>query len=135
MSEIRPLESARALAAEVHPGVAVIAPKRIQLRRTAGWRKPEGAVVVARSTRWGNPNVIRGRHVIDQHGNETYCAPGEQRGVAARMFREDLTSGRLAITIEDVEGELAGKVLACWCPESEPCHADVLLEIANREPA
>ena len=29
--------------------------KRIQLRRTKGWRKPEGAVVVARPTKWGNP--------------------------------------------------------------------------------
>ena len=27
--------------------------------------------------------------------------------------------------------ELAGKNLACWCPLSQPCHADVLLEIAN----
>jgi hypothetical protein len=27
--------------------------------------------------------------------------------------------------------ELRGKDLACYCPEGEPCHADVLLEIAN----
>jgi hypothetical protein len=26
---------------------------------------------------------------------------------------------------------LRGKDLACWCPLSEPCHADVLLELAN----
>lgn len=25
------------------------------------------------------------------------------------------------------------KNLACWCPLDQPCHADVLLEIANRE--
>ena len=30
-------------------------PKRIQLSRTKGWRKPEGAVVVSRPTKWGNP--------------------------------------------------------------------------------
>lgn len=30
-------------------------PKRIQLSRRAGWRKSEGAVVVARPTKWGNP--------------------------------------------------------------------------------
>lgn len=30
-------------------------------------------------------------------------------------------------------GELRGKGLACWCKEDEPCHADVLLEIANQE--
>lgn len=28
--------------------------------------------------------------------------------------------------------ELAGKNLACWCPPDQPCHADVLLEIANQ---
>ena len=33
-------------------------PKRIQLKRTKGWRKPEGAVVVSRPSRWGNPFAI-----------------------------------------------------------------------------
>lgn len=28
--------------------------------------------------------------------------------------------------------ELRGKDLVCWCPLEEPCHADVLLEWANR---
>ena len=27
--------------------------------------------------------------------------------------------------------ELRGKNLACWCPLDAPCHADVLLKIAN----
>ncbi|GIM90343.1 DUF4326 domain-containing protein [Paractinoplanes toevensis] len=41
-------------------------------------------------------------------------------------------SGRfLKVTVEDVRAELGGKDLACWCPLHEPCHADVLLEIAN----
>jgi hypothetical protein len=34
-------------------------PERIQLRRSEGWRKPPGAVVVARPSRWGNPFVYR----------------------------------------------------------------------------
>ena len=36
----------------------VLAPKRIQLRRTKGWRKPEGAVVVSRPSKWGNPFIF-----------------------------------------------------------------------------
>jgi hypothetical protein len=28
---------------------------------------------------------------------------------------------------------LRGKNLACWCPLDKPCHADVLLELANKE--
>ena len=34
-------------------------------------------------------------------------------------------------TVEDVRRELRGKTLACWCAIDKPCHADVLLEIAN----
>ena len=30
-----------------------------------------------------------------------------------------------------IEERLAGKNLACWCKLDEPCHADVLLELAN----
>lgn len=28
-----------------------------------------------------------------------------------------------------------GKDLACWCPINQPCHADVLLRLANPEDA
>lgn len=38
---------------------------------------------------------------------------------------------RLGYRAEDVRRELANKDLVCWCPLSEPCHADVLLEITN----
>lgn len=41
-----------ALAAERrHPDI----PVRVQRRRTAGWRMPEGAIYVGRPGRWGNP--------------------------------------------------------------------------------
>jgi hypothetical protein len=35
-------------------------------------------------------------------------------------------------TVERIISELRGKNLACWCKPGEPCHADVLMEIANR---
>lgn len=38
----------------------------------------------------------------------------------------------IAIMIESIN-ELRGKDLACWCPLDRPCHADVLLELANQE--
>ena len=34
-------------------------------------------------------------------------------------------------SIKTIRAELAGKNLACFCALSEPCHADVLLELAN----
>jgi hypothetical protein len=40
--------------------------------------------------------------------------------------------GRFAkVTPDDVREQLAGRDLACWCPLDQPCHADVLLELAN----
>lgn len=37
----------------------------------------------------------------------------------------------LTVAVDDIRRELAGKDLACWCRLDQPCHADVLLEIAN----
>lgn len=34
--------------------------------------------------------------------------------------------------VEQVKRELRGKHLACWCALTEPCHADVLLAVANK---
>ena len=115
-------------------------PKRIQLSRAKGWRMPAGAVKVDRSTRWGNPF----------HWSEYYFPGKNSREDAAaeavRMFRAsvlgfesngcwcqptthpDSAIGRI---IADAPHDLRGKDLACWCPPGSPCHADVLLEIAN----
>ena len=90
-------------------------PQRIQLRRTKGWRKPEGAIVVSRPSRWGNP------YRFDVHGD-----------AAIGMFEADLHAGKLRFTVEDVRRELAGHDLACWCPIGALCHAEVLLQVANR---
>ncbi len=32
-----------------------------------------------------------------------------------------------------VRMELAGRNLACWCAIGDPCHGDVLLEVANSD--
>lgn len=34
-------------------------------------------------------------------------------------------------TIDEIREKLRGKNLACFCPLDQPCHADVLLELAN----
>jgi hypothetical protein len=39
------------------------------------------------------------------------------------MARPDLVAAARA--------ELRGRTLACWCRPGDPCHADVLLEMAN----
>lgn len=84
------------------------APVRIQLRRTKGWRLPENTVKVDRSTRWGNPWTA------------------ENSGGVPPVLRFACETAPLM----DLS-PLRGKDLACWCPLDQPCHADVLLELAN----
>ncbi|MBM4480356.1 DUF4326 domain-containing protein [Rhodococcus hoagii] len=69
----------------------------------------------------------------------------EISAVEARQFVADAFRDRLASsdrhpgdplyegtpTYHEIRAELAGRDLACWCPLDQPCHADVLLEIAN----
>lgn len=47
-------------------------------------------------------------------------------GIAPRV-----TAGA-APSHDEIRSHLAGKNLACWCKAGSPCHADVLLELANR---
>ncbi len=58
------------------------------------------------------------------------------RAESVAQFRRALlkADGALPFTSEDVRRELRGKNLACWCPSDQPCHADVLLEVANVPP-
>lgn len=88
-------------------------PKRIQRKRTRGWRMPQNTVYVGRPSRWGNPFVV-----------------GIDRAATVQLFK-DYPATKPAL-VADVQRELRGKDLACWCALDQPCHADVLLAIANR---
>ena len=89
-------------------------PHRFQIRRAKGWRKPEGGVVVARPTKWGNP------HSVAEHG----------RARAVELYRRHLADH--PEIAEAARRELRGRPLGCSCRLDQACHADVLLEIANR---
>jgi len=100
-------------------------PKRIQRRRIAGWRMPAGAKYVGRPSKWGNPYGVSG---------ETTAADAVElfRDMLNRAPQGDGQWGRTGETVFDtIRRELAGSDLACWCPLDQPCHTDVLLEIAN----
>lgn len=82
---------------------------------------PEGAVYVGRPTKWGNP------YTVDEHTSPVY---------AVNLYRE-FWENEIDICPDnqmDID-ELRGKDLACWCPLDQPCHADVLLELANKDGA
>lgn len=108
-------------------------PARIQLRRAKGWRMPPNTVSVARPGPWGNP------FIVGKHGTAVQCVVAFRR----------LCSGLLTISVDrpcvdaqcrfathaaDHIQDLRGKNLACWCKQDHPCHANVLLEIANKGP-
>lgn len=99
-------------------------PKRIQLSRAKGYRKPQGAIVVSRPSKWGNPYRVRS---YTPWPNQTYIATAE---TAVELFKRHVLSDPEFLA--SVELELRGHDLACWCRPTEPCHADVLLDLANR---
>lgn len=108
-------------------------PKRIQRKRTKGWRMPDGVVYVGRPTRWGNPFEI-GRDVTRQEALDRYVVHlasyfgWVEREIAKAFHPLPVRSTEF----RDWLAPLVGKDLACWCPLDLPCHADVLLELANQ---
>lgn len=117
---------------------------RIQLRREKGWRKPAGAVVVARPTKYGNPfttrRAIEAELTSDRAEAQALCtwAYGEWLAATPGSIWSIIASddGRRREVLLGIEA-LRGKDLACWCPlwdpagKRVPCHADILLLAAN----
>ncbi len=113
------LRAGRRVTPAVTPAVAP-APHRVQLRRTRGWRLPDGVVNVAYPTRWANPYRPADR------------SP-EANAAAVEQYRDYLTGHPDLVAA--ARAELAGKDLACWCDPALPCHADVLLRVADENRA
>jgi hypothetical protein len=103
---------------------------------------PESAVYVGRPTRWGNPYrwsdypaYSDGRDYLDDEPYRVYFSPEQRRTWAitdfAYQYLNPIWPHKDAPSRDEIRAELAGKDLVCWCAESQPCHADVLLKIAN----
>lgn len=106
-------------------------PERLQLSRKAGYRKPKGAIVVSRPSKWGNPFKLSGYQFGNADGSPAPWNEKQARAMALRDFGAALAVGSLPFTVDDVKRELAGKDLLCWCRPGDACHADVLLRCAN----
>lgn len=116
------------------------APKRIRRRRVKGWRKPDGCIIVDRTSRWGNRWKVR---ELKGHHTSKWCVEAESlccwwtteaeaREHAVALFRWDVERG----LVPDLD-QLTGHDLACTCDPADgmACHADVLLELANPKAA
>ncbi|HEY6810949.1 MAG TPA: DUF4326 domain-containing protein [Propionibacteriaceae bacterium] len=92
-------------------------PRRVQQRRgIKGWRMPEGARSVTRWSKWANPFII----------GEAGIRDAKTAVKLYRMFMRIPGNPLIALL-----PELRGRGLACYCKPDQPCHADVLLELAN----
>lgn len=111
-------------------------PVRLRLSRQRGFdlqalsRATNGldAVAVARPSKWGNPHKVGEFYnaVNEGDGSPTGRYRCESTAEAVQCFREWVEH-----FVDDIREDLRGKNLACWCAPGAPCHADVLLELAN----
>ena len=117
-------------------------PERVQLSRQKGSRMPPGTVVVARPTKWGNPFTVerfglaRSIELFRATANGGWSPSSvvdlDDRTALAAYELTMAWQKRVGFHVsEHIRSELRGKNLACWCPLDQPCHADVLLELAN----
>jgi hypothetical protein len=116
-------------------GAASLNPRRVQLRRTKGWRMPRNTVKVDRTTLFGNPFSVK------DYGHDEAVAL-HRAWIRGRSIKAALP----AAAMKDLRRKrdevlhalptLRGRNLACWCPlpkgdEPDNCHAAILLELAN----
>ena len=111
-------------------------PRRVQLRRTKGWRMPADTVKADRTTRWGNPA---------KPGGHFMGLPVRDSRHAARLYAGSAPDN--AQLVAAARAQLQGRNLACWCrlcdlhrdgkpvgeecPFCDPCHVDTLLILSN----
>lgn len=121
-------------------------PLRLRLSRAKGFNLQAHSVAAnglpavncARPSRWGNPVTQEDFDTINRIFAATGRDPlkGTWREHAVKSFDAwiggEIPELGTPPSIEAIEHELRGKNLACWCPlDGQPCHCDVLLELAN----
>ena len=92
-------------------------PVRVQRKRSKGWKMPDNTVYVGRPTIFGN------RFELWRFDTRENCLKAYESDL---LFAAD--SDRMLQMIMD---KLRGHNLACWCRLDQPCHADILLRLAN----
>lgn len=131
-----------------------MSPQRVQRNRTKGWRTPpcscgcgSPAIYVGRPTQWGNPyrpvRLPNGTWVARDDNGVEYPGWGDAPGGTwryrdgaiydcLRLF-DEVEVGYGLVNLPTMRVVLGGHDLMCWCALDQPCHADVLLTLANQE--
>lgn len=105
-------------------------PFRVQRKRLKGWKMPDNTVSVCRPGKWGNHFIVSPNVRPGSRSGALYTAVPTVED-AVECYRIWLTSEVNSGWVIAAKTELRGKNLACFCALDQPCHADVLLEIAN----
>jgi hypothetical protein len=93
---------------------------------------PPNTIYVGRPTRWGNLHPV-GKVCPECSFKEPVI---HSRKEAIEQYRLDIHrifDGYKHELLEEFLAPLRGKDLVCWCPLDKPCHADILLELANKK--
>jgi hypothetical protein len=112
-------------------------PTRLQRRRTRGWRLPANAVIIDRTSRYGNPFTVAA--LLDLGYAE--AAVHDEAVIRFRLW----LGGDRNLWLSDIGDHrrerilsslhlLRGRDLACPCPEGATCHGDEYLLRANLPP-
>jgi hypothetical protein len=83
---------------------------------------PSNTVYVGRPSKWGNPYRL----------NDVRWGYIKTAAEAVERYRQLMENTKHEWGFDEDLAPLRGKDLACWCPVDQPCHADVLLELANQ---
>lgn len=106
-------------------------PQRIVRKRTKGWRMPDNAMSVTRPGPWGNP--FKAADAIEagyQDGNAMAALAFKGWLAGDPDWRRPRPDAQRDFILSNLHA-LRGKDLACFCHLDQPCHADVLLKLAN----
>ncbi len=122
-------------------------PVRVQRKRTKGWKSPENTIYVGRPSKWGNPFVVGvdgnaeevvelyRKYMSNEISDEMTTWRNSFYGKWEQLkFMSSPWKGFVMVCAGQLE-ELRGKNLSCFCKEDQPCHADILLKLANSDPA
>lgn len=125
----------------VQNGMLAVCPVRVQRKRTKGYKMPPNTKSVTRPGKFGNPYKI-GMHnvwdikdlktgkslkdyLIEKNGENKYHDVED----VLLAYRQKIAASQAMQRL--IKHYLKGKNLACFCPLDKPCHADILLEVAN----
>lgn len=115
---------------------------RIQRKRIKGFKLPPYTVCVNRGTKWGNPFKVLKNKLVWEIKTDIYALSeilfentSASYGDKQDAIKDCLLCYEQYLKLIDeyhtIKLFLNGANLACFCPLDQPCHADILLKIAN----